>query len=147
MLESRLAPLVKFHGDYILAELVHLAPEDCHDDEHDQVEESELQDNEEAVGEDQEQDKCKRVEEQCLALAAFLDRGMIKWVQVGVHAFEVAPMCRVINVHVLQLVHIFLTHLEMPCLSIPHKNFLDSGGAGADFTVVYVHFTVSEVHI
>ena len=147
MLESCLAPFVKFHGDYILAELVHLAPEDCHDNEHDQVEESQLQDNEEAVGEDQKQNERKGVEKQCLALAAFLDRGVIKWVQVAVHVFERVPQLVVFNVRFLQLLHIFITHLESPCLLIPHENFLDSRGAGTDFTVIYVHFTLSKLHI
>ena len=66
LLESFLFAVVEDAGDDSFADVVELEQEDDHHDKHDQVEQSELQDDEEAVSDEDQEDKGTEVQEDSL---------------------------------------------------------------------------------
>ena len=81
LLESFLLPVVEDAGADSLENIVELLEEDEHDDEHDEIEECELEDDEQAVSDEEEKDEAEGGQENFLAQARLLDLRMILRVQ------------------------------------------------------------------
>ena len=126
MLERCFTAIVKDSGNDSSADAKDLVPGDSHDDEHDQVEECELEDDEEAV-EDNEQEQCSDcVKHRCLDAGSLLDSRVMTGFERLVELFELAPEIVILDMSFAKFLLVFITHVEFLALAVPNEDFLDT---------------------
>ena len=119
-LELLLAAIVEDAGDDSLEDLRKLVPKHAHHDEHDQVEESKLEDDEQQVENEQEDDAAHRPEEETHAAGPTLYEGVVLHREALVKILKLSPFRLVLDMMIAQLSLVSLVHRELVTVPVEH---------------------------
>ena len=123
-LERCLAAIVEDSRNDCATNSQKLVPGDSHDNEHDQVEQGQLQYDEEAVEDTQEENACQCIQKSRLETRSLLDHWVVLWLKRSVKLLKLTPEVGIFDVLLAELPLVLLAHVELLALRIPNENFL-----------------------
>ena len=123
-LERCFAAIVEHSGNDCTTNSQKLVPGDSHDNEHDQVEQGQLQYDKEAVEDTQEENDCQCIQKGRLETRSLLDHWVVLWLKRSVKLLKLTPKVGIFDVLLTELPLVLLTHVELLALRIPNENFL-----------------------
>ena len=135
-LERCFATIVKDSGDNSATDTQKLVPGDGHDDKHDEIEESELENDEEAIEDDEQEEGSHRVQQRCLHAGSFLNHRVALRLKRLVKLLELTPELGIFDVSLTQLFLVVFTHVELLALSVPYEDFLDARRAWSNLQTI-----------
>ena len=115
-----LAAIAENSLDDRTADLARTPPHDHHDDEHDQVKQSQLQNNEEHVKEQRQYNREDRPQADAEEDTLLAIGGVVRGRERLVHALEFVPLLLLANVVLPQLIDVLLVHFKRGSLRIPN---------------------------